>query len=74
MFSEKARKNSLSGIGPKRKIILQTGTLNFRPPVSRSKSAPRLGSIDEENEMDKIDEFQNDDVSLFNFELVKEYL
>ncbi|VDM50109.1 unnamed protein product [Toxocara canis] len=36
---------------PKRKLMLQTGTLNFRPPVSRSKSAPRLGSIDEEDEI-----------------------
>lgn len=30
--------------------MLQTGSLNFRPPVSRSRSAPRLGSIDEEEE------------------------
>ncbi|VDK30360.1 unnamed protein product [Gongylonema pulchrum] len=36
--------------GPKRKLLLQTGSLNFRPPVSRSKSAPRLFSIDEEDE------------------------
>lgn len=51
---EKARKNSLTGsICPRRKMLLQTGTLNFRPPVSRSKSAPRLGSIDEEDEIDE---------------------
>ena len=51
---EKARKNSISGGPlPRRKMILQTGTLNFRPPVSRSKSAPRLGSIDEEDEVDE---------------------
>lgn len=51
MVIEKARKNSFSGgMGPKRKIILQTGTLNFRPAVSRSKSASRLGAIDEESE------------------------
>lgn len=30
--------------------MLQTGSLNFRPPVSRSKSAPRLFAIDEEDE------------------------
>uniref|UniRef100_A0A915PIY5 PID domain-containing protein n=1 Tax=Setaria digitata TaxID=48799 RepID=A0A915PIY5_9BILA len=36
--------------GPKRKLLLQTGSLNFRPPVGRSKSAPRLFAIDEENE------------------------
>lgn len=49
---EKARKNSASSGCPRRKLILQTGTLNFRPPVNRSKSAPRLGSIDEEDEGD----------------------
>ncbi|VIO99700.1 GH04568p, putative [Brugia malayi] len=36
--------------GPKRKLLLQTGSLNFRPPGGRSKSAPRLFDIDEENE------------------------
>ncbi|EJW87838.1 hypothetical protein WUBG_01246 [Wuchereria bancrofti] len=36
--------------GPKRKLLLQTGSLNFRPPGGRSKSAPRLFAIDEENE------------------------
>ncbi|EYC03404.1 hypothetical protein Y032_0094g2737 [Ancylostoma ceylanicum] len=35
---------------PRRKRLLHTGSLNFRPPVCRSKSAPRLGSIDEEQE------------------------
>jgi hypothetical protein len=50
---EKARKNSLTGVFPRRKMLLQTGTLNFRPPVSRSKSAPRLGSIDEEDEVEE---------------------
>jgi len=43
-------------MGPRRKLLLQTGSLNFRPPVSRSKSAPRLGSIDEENEEDDEEE------------------
>jgi hypothetical protein len=54
---EKARKTSLCtgghGLGPRRKLLLQSGSLNFRPPVSRSKSAPRLGSIDEEDEIDE---------------------
>ncbi|KAM3727493.1 Uncharacterized protein ACO02O_04152 [Dirofilaria immitis] len=36
--------------GPKRKLLLQTGSLNFRPPIGRSRSAPRLFAIDEENE------------------------
>ncbi|KAL3074686.1 hypothetical protein niasHT_038159 [Heterodera trifolii] len=33
---------------PRRKAVLQTGALNFRPPLSRSRSVPRLCSIDEE--------------------------
>lgn len=53
---------------PKRKLLLQTGTLNFRPPVSRSKSAPRLGSIEEEEileeeEDEEEEEQQEDDLS-----------
>ncbi|KAL3991158.1 Phosphotyrosine interaction domain (PTB/PID) family protein [Acanthocheilonema viteae] len=51
---QKARLNALTigqpSAGPKRKLLLQTGSLNFRPPVGRSKSAPRLFAIDEENE------------------------
>lgn len=54
---EKARKVSAQagghGLGPRRKLLLQSGSLNFRPPVSRSKSAPRLGSIDEEDEVEE---------------------
>ncbi|PIO68633.1 hypothetical protein TELCIR_09568 [Teladorsagia circumcincta] len=36
-------------------MMLHSGSLNFRPPVCRSKSAPRLGSIDEEQEEDESD-------------------
>ena len=50
LAAERARKNSLGTVCPRRKLLLQTGVLNFRPPVSRSRSAPRLGSIDEEDE------------------------
>lgn len=32
---------------PQRKILLSTGGQNFRPPMNRSKSAPRLHSIEE---------------------------
>ncbi|CAJ0928284.1 unnamed protein product, partial [Mesorhabditis belari] len=49
LAQQNARLTSSTGC-PRRKLMLQTGTLNFRPPVSRSKSAPRLGSIDEEIE------------------------
>ncbi len=34
---------------PRRKMLLSTGVQNFRPPLSRSKSAPRLGIIEEAN-------------------------
>ncbi|CAB3410436.1 unnamed protein product [Caenorhabditis bovis] len=57
MSAQNARLTGSVGC-PRRKQILQTGSLNFRPPVSRSKSAPRLGSIDEEQEED---EFASDD-------------
>lgn len=32
---------------PRRKILLSTGSQNYRPPLERSKSAPKLMSIDE---------------------------
>ncbi|XP_059479321.1 protein FAM43A isoform X2 [Neocloeon triangulifer] len=32
---------------PKRRIMLSTGATNYRPPLERSKSAPKLGPIDE---------------------------
>uniref|UniRef100_A0A0N5AUS8 PID domain-containing protein n=1 Tax=Syphacia muris TaxID=451379 RepID=A0A0N5AUS8_9BILA len=50
-----------AGTCPRRKLLLQTGSLNFRPPVSRSRSAPRLGSIDEGEE--EIASQQEDDFS-----------
>ncbi|GMT03266.1 hypothetical protein PENTCL1PPCAC_25440, partial [Pristionchus entomophagus] len=53
MAHQKARASSLTGTCPRRKLMLQTGSLHFRPPVSRSRSAPRLGSIDEVHEEDE---------------------
>ncbi|XP_060518802.1 uncharacterized protein LOC132697371 [Cylas formicarius] len=32
---------------PRRKILLSTGSQNYRPPLERSKSAPKLSSIEE---------------------------
>lgn len=32
---------------PQRKLLLSTGASNYRPPLERSKSAPKLGSIEE---------------------------
>ncbi|CAI5455502.1 unnamed protein product [Caenorhabditis angaria] len=57
LSAQNARLNGAAGC-PRRKQILQTGTLNFRPPVSRSKSAPRLGSIDEEQEEEHEEELE----------------
>lgn len=68
---QKARKNNISSNGellPRRKMILQTGTLNFRPPVNRSKSAPRLGSIDEEDEFDEEEEMEEQNASVSDYE------
>ena len=35
---------------PKRKILLSTGCHNYKPPIERSKSAPKLMSIEESSE------------------------
>lgn len=40
---------------PKRKILL-TATTNFRPPMNKSRSAPKLGSIEEDSEEEEMDE------------------
>ncbi|KAJ0181499.1 hypothetical protein K1T71_003584, partial [Dendrolimus kikuchii] len=32
---------------PRRKILLSVGSMNYRPPLERSKSAPKLGAIEE---------------------------
>ena len=62
MATERARKYSSYSAGgtllPSRKLLLQTGTLNFRPPVSRSKSVPRLNSIDEVDEQEELSTFE----------------
>lgn len=43
---------------PRRKILLSTGANNYRPPLERSKSAPKLFSIEEI--VDEEDEDDND--------------
>ncbi|CAK5096723.1 unnamed protein product [Meloidogyne enterolobii] len=57
LATERARKNSLllllskNNIScPRRKQLLLTGSLNFRPQIKRSNSEPRLVAIDEEEE------------------------
>lgn len=43
---------------PYRKLLLQTGTCNYKPPIERSKSAPKLTSIVEaEQEEEEWDEY-----------------
>ncbi|KAK8384105.1 hypothetical protein O3P69_016081 [Scylla paramamosain] len=48
---------------PRRKLLLSTGGSNYRPPLERSKSAPKLGAIEEtiEEEEEEEDEVQSDD-------------
>ncbi|XP_035221884.1 protein FAM43A-like [Stegodyphus dumicola] len=41
---------------PRRKLLLSTGSTNFRPPLERSKSAPKLTAIDEIEEEDEEDQ------------------
>ena len=41
---------------PYRKLLLQAGTSNYKPPIERSKSAPKLTSI-EEAEYEEEEEF-----------------
>lgn len=51
---------------PRRKLLLSTGSTNFRPPLERSKSAPKLTAIDEIEEeeeptlLDDEDEFDDE--------------
>lgn len=44
---------------PRRKILLSTGSANYRPPLERSKSAPKL-TIIEENLGEEDEEFSDD--------------
>lgn len=41
---------------PRRKILLSTGTANYRPPLERSKSAPKLGAIEENVVAEEVEE------------------
>lgn len=45
---------------PRRKILLSTGSTNYRPPLERSKSAPKLTMI-EENLIEENEANENDD-------------
>ncbi|UYV71340.1 FAM43A [Cordylochernes scorpioides] len=41
---------SISGTIPLRKVMLSTGASNFRPPLERTRSAPKLTCIEEDEE------------------------
>ncbi|XP_022240255.1 protein FAM43A-like [Limulus polyphemus] len=55
---------------PRRKELLITGTVNFRPPMESSRSAPKLTSIDEIEE--ELEEDGDDFEDLMNGSLVSE--
>ncbi|XP_022247629.1 protein FAM43A-like [Limulus polyphemus] len=55
---------------PRRKQLLITGTINFRPPMERSRSAPKLTSIDEIEE--ELEEEEDDFEDLMSGSLVSE--
>lgn len=58
---------------PRRKILLSTGTANFKPPLDRSRSAPRLVSIEESAAEDIQEEDEEDeDEGLMNSSLNSE--
>ncbi|KAK3864989.1 hypothetical protein Pcinc_029362, partial [Petrolisthes cinctipes] len=49
---------------PRRKLLLSTGGANYRPPLERSKSAPKLGAIEEiigEEEEQENEDFDMED-------------
>ncbi|XP_015595191.1 uncharacterized protein LOC107267706 [Cephus cinctus] len=41
---------------PRRKILLSTGGQNYRPPLERSKSAPKLSAIEEDSVAEEIEQ------------------
>ena len=52
---------------PYRKLLLQTGTCNYKPPIERSKSAPKLTSIEEADmEEEEFDDSDDDEECVLN--------
>lgn len=41
---------------PRRKLLLSTGGQNYRPPLERSKSAPKLSAIEEDTVAEEIEQ------------------
>ncbi|XP_064105356.1 protein FAM43A-like [Macrobrachium nipponense] len=46
---------------PRRRLLLSTGSANYRPPLERSKSAPKLGAIEESIEEEDEDDLGHSD-------------
>ncbi|CEF63513.1 PTB/PI domain and Pleckstrin homology-like domain-containing protein [Strongyloides ratti] len=58
ILMQRSRKNAVTnGPCPKRKLLLQTGSLNFRPTLNKNKALSLLGSINEEEET--VDDIEN---------------
>lgn len=56
---------------PRRKLLLSTGSTNFRPPLERSKSAPKLTAIDEieeEEEEEEEEDYEEEEAQLTNLD------
>lgn len=51
---------------PRRRLMLSTGGQNFRPPMARSKSAPKLHSIDEDDECENDDDIDEEDDEIYD--------
>lgn len=41
---------------PRRKLLLSTGGQNYRPPLERSKSAPKLSAIEEDTVAEELEQ------------------
>ncbi|KAK7070139.1 Protein fam43a [Halocaridina rubra] len=46
---------------PRRRLMLSTGAANYRPPLERSKSAPKLGAIEESIEEEEEEDLEQSD-------------
>ena len=56
---------------PYRKLLLQAGTNNYKPPIERSKSAPKLTSIEE---VDLEEEEEEEDDYEYEYECVESHV
>ena len=50
---------------PYRKLLLQAGSSNYKPPIERSKSAPKLSSIEEVVHEEEEEEEEEEDLEMY---------